>query len=187
MSSEIIYELYHGTDLAIAKKIMKEGFIQRKNPEHWLGNGIYFYKDRSLAEWWTSKPSMKFGNPISVPALVCVTVGLQENHFFDLNNLTHYIVCATEYDKFHSIAKKRIEPAEEEYNINKIRCAFFDSLKERYMLDCVIGTFHLEDQRYLLGVNNASMKHAKLPYIETQICVFSETIIKKIAILELGR
>lgn len=52
---------YHGTDYNIAKLIITQGFTFNKNPEHWLGNGIYLYQDYSLAKWWTTNPTKNLG------------------------------------------------------------------------------------------------------------------------------
>ena len=53
--SERILHLYHGTDLKCAESIRTNGFVPRYSSEHWLGNGIYFFEDRALAEWWTTR------------------------------------------------------------------------------------------------------------------------------------
>ena len=62
--------LYHGTDYNVATLIESGEFKPQPNPCHWLGNGVYFYFDRALAEWWTTNPTEKYGCRISHPALV---------------------------------------------------------------------------------------------------------------------
>ena len=59
MGNVLKLQVYHGTEFEIAQKICKEEFICKKNLEHWLGNGIYFYLDKPLAKWWTTNPSKK--------------------------------------------------------------------------------------------------------------------------------
>ncbi|MFR2561553.1 MAG: hypothetical protein ACLS8R_01670 [Anaeromassilibacillus sp.] len=45
---------YHGTDRERAEKILAGAFRVKANDEHWLGTGVYFYLDASLARWWTT-------------------------------------------------------------------------------------------------------------------------------------
>ena len=49
---------------------MRGGFRCKPNKEHWLGEGIYFYTDKSLAEWWTTNPTKNHGIEITVSAII---------------------------------------------------------------------------------------------------------------------
>lgn len=45
---------YHGTSIAAANKILKEGFRATIKPYHWLGDGVYFFQDApGLAQRWS--------------------------------------------------------------------------------------------------------------------------------------
>ena len=70
---------YHGTDYNIAELIVSHGFTFNRNPKHWLGNGIYLYQDYSLAKWWTTNPTKKFGSNVKERAIVFCNVNLDEN------------------------------------------------------------------------------------------------------------
>ncbi|MBR3809179.1 MAG: hypothetical protein IKK46_02615, partial [Clostridia bacterium] len=56
----------HGTDASVVNDILKNGFIYKPNDEHWLGDGIYFFLDENLAEWWTTNPTKKSGMHIQI-------------------------------------------------------------------------------------------------------------------------
>ena len=90
--------LYHGTDLENAKKICKNGFRWKQNDEHWLGNGVYFYLDRDLAEWWTTNPSKIFGTEIKVPCILSAEVSIKDERVLDLRNLQDYRECLLAYN-----------------------------------------------------------------------------------------
>lgn len=48
-----IQELFHGSEMHRADKIVEElKFTISKDDKHWLGDGIYFYFDRTLAYRW---------------------------------------------------------------------------------------------------------------------------------------
>lgn len=45
---------YHGTFNSSEKEIKEKGFIPSKGKKHWLGDGVYFYRDdKAQAETWT--------------------------------------------------------------------------------------------------------------------------------------
>ena len=77
MGKKSIY-CYHGTDYTLGQIICGEEFSIKKNDEHWLGNGIYFYHDLSLAEWWTTQPTSKFGSFINNPAIITCEIEVDE-------------------------------------------------------------------------------------------------------------
>lgn len=183
------YIVYHGTDYENALKIISNKFIYKRNKEHWLGNGIYFYYDISLAEWWTTNPTNKFGSIIKKPAIIKCTLVARENRILDLRNLDDYLWFAEKYkyefisQVFHGKIKcKREEDGK--FNINRLRCTFCDYLKHQYKIYAIIGTFDKPDQPYLPTEYGEGFKEFFLNYIETQICVFNSGIIKSMEIVE---
>lgn len=54
--SEEVLGVFHGTSNLIGEEILKNGFkIIKTRNDHWLGHGVYFFKDRDLSEWWAIK------------------------------------------------------------------------------------------------------------------------------------
>ena len=48
---------YHGTSSRHAESIAKNGLDPDKTherPNHWLGQGVYFYENFGLAKWWAN-------------------------------------------------------------------------------------------------------------------------------------
>jgi hypothetical protein len=53
----VVNNAYHGTDRFAAEKILADGrFNVSRGPDHWLGDGVYFFQG-SIAEakWWARK------------------------------------------------------------------------------------------------------------------------------------
>ncbi len=164
--------LFHGTDYTAATNILKSGFIVKENRTHWLGNGIYFFIDKSLATWWTTRPSSKFGCKITKPAILeCVFDYTLEN-VLDLRNFDDYIFCMEQFEKFCN-ALYRPYCALEEIGFDKLRCTFFDWLLDVKKYDAIIGTFCSAQQPYLAPQRDkaSDFKHLNLEYTEVQVCI----------------
>lgn len=173
----MIIQAYHGTDYGIAEKILNEGFLFKKNKEHWLGNGIYLFPDYSLAKWWTTQPSTQFGSKISNPAIVSCDIEIEEEKILNLLSLE-------DYKQFSELFEKSFLPTYKEYNPHKVplwkqlRCTYCDFLKKTYELDAIIGNFNKPDQPYLPPKHKNVFDKFLLQYTEVQICVFNSKIIK---------
>lgn len=168
--------LYHGTDIKLAKKILNEEFIIKRNDEHWLGNGVYFFGDESLARWWTTNPSSKFSSPIKKPAILKCKVSVDEQDILDLR-------CLQDYAHFCKIYKEIYLPAilkdgaDSEPDISRLRCAYCDFIQEYYQYKMIIGTFYKPNQPYLPSEYGKYFTKFNLPYIEVQYSVFDNNII----------
>lgn len=177
---------YHGTDLTCANKIISSDFMFKENDAHWLGNGVYFYLDLSLAQWWTTNPSSVFGNRVIDPAIIQVELEVQEDEVLDLRKLS-------DYKHFTSIYFKEFLPLVHDgvfgkslKDFKKLRCTFFGYLVGAYNLKMVIGNFSLPKQSYLPDHYNNISNKLKLYYIETQVCVFDTSIIVSKNIMNRG-
>ena len=175
--------VYHGTDYDIAELIVSGGFKYNKNDEHWLGNGIYFYSDLSLAKWWTKKPSNKFGADIKKPAIIKCILSIDEDNIMDLSKLEDYLI-------FSQIYKDEFLPKVYDGDIiipkykgtgrfdsKKLRCSYCDTIKDQYDLKALVGTFNIPHQPYLPKEYGEGFKYFSINYIETQICVFDADVI----------
>ena len=164
------YILYHGTDYDSAKKIQNNSFLIRPNPYHWLGNGIYFYFDKPLAEWWTSNPTKKFGNIVKRPALVKVVIECEEKNVLDMRKFDTYVTVAEEFERFFT--KIYIPYHKDTISEQQVKCLFFDwyFLSNRD-IKIIIGDFYSNDQPYFSENQREFFKHSKLLYGETQVCL----------------
>lgn len=162
-------QLYHGTDFAIAQKIKDEGFIVKPNDEHWLGNGIYFYIDKSLAKWWTTNPSKKHGVRIQTPAIIEVALKIEKERVLDLRKKSDFeklLIWETEYrDNVLAYSK------DSKISAYKYRCGLFDDIFTRRQIDVIIGGFESIEQPYIQEKMRVLLKKLKIAYTELQVCV----------------
>lgn len=171
---------YHGTDFEIAEQIKKNGFIAKESPEHWLGNGIYFFLDESLAKWWT-KIDKPFGSKIIKPAIIKCKLTFEDNKLFNLlqlNTYNEFIDMFSDFYKMYCKNKPTILP-----NWKKLRCTFCDYVHIIKNLDGILGNFIKKEASYK-NSSNQNFKKLLLEYTEIQICVFNEKCISDIEIMK---
>jgi hypothetical protein len=76
-------EGFHGTTLAFAESILREGFKSRDKDYDWLGDGVYFFQDGPYRarEWAQDWAVRKYGGEAVV---VGATISLQRATLMDL-------------------------------------------------------------------------------------------------------
>jgi hypothetical protein len=185
LSDTTRFSCFHGTDKTAAIEIINSNFLYKKSEEHWLGNGAYFYLDYSLAKWWTSKPSKKFGTKINEPAILKCSIEVNYDEILDLRKLESFEEFAKIYKSdflpkvfddtiiCHGISGANIK------DVKKLRCTYCDYLSKLYELKAIIGTFHLPSQPYLKDDYGDGFNQFDIAYTETQLCVFDQGIIKE--------
>ena len=179
--SKIMLEGFHGTDQKYINEIIDKGFICKKNEEHWLGNGIYFYADISLAKWWTTNPSKKFGSKINDPAIIKCQIEAERKKVLDLRDLSDYIKFVEIYREeflrmFYSVHIEINEDNKMRF-AKKIRCAYCDYIQKRLDLIMIIGNFDIPEQPYQPKEYGELFNKFDIKYIETQICIYNQDII----------
>lgn len=166
---------YHGTDKNIADNIIKDKFIVKTNDEHWLGNGVYFYEDKSLAEWWTNRPTHKFGSEIKTPAILQCKINVSENRVLNLCSLDGYKKYASLFNNFFKENIYYKHRPDEELKISKIRSLFFNYLFLLDDIDLIVAPFVIPTQPYLPIIEKDLIaKKMNITYTEIQICLNSE-------------
>lgn len=162
---------YHGTDLSVVEDIIHNGFHCKFNKEHWLGEGIYLYKDKSLAEWWTTNPTNKHGIEIKNPAIIECSIEIEEDRVLNLCDLQGYKKYVNLYNSFFREWAYRARP-EEKVNFKQLRCAFFNYVFLMYDIDMIIAPFILPDQPYMPEyLNSLYANKMHIMYCEIQICI----------------
>lgn len=170
--------LYHATDYKVTAKIEKDGFFCKPNKEHWLGNGIYFYRDYSLAEWWGTNPTNKFGTGISTPAVITCEIDESEHKILDLLRLEDYKIFCDEFEDIFLPLYSKYSDRKEIPDWKQVRCAFCDFMASVHKYDIIVGNFDKPDQPYQPKDTGELFKTFMLTYTEVQICVFDSRIIK---------
>jgi hypothetical protein len=170
--SGVEIELYHGTDEKWISSILSDGFVAKENRRHWLGNGIYFYTDKALAEWWTTNPSDKFGNNIATPAIIQCTLVAADSEVFDLRSFENFRLYFERFKKFYNTLYSP-HTTMAEIEIDKLRCTFFDWLFDAFKYKAIIGTFLSEAQPYYdpFKQDGADFEQLELVYNEVQVCI----------------
>lgn len=172
---------YHGTDYNNAKSIVSQGFTFKRNREHWLGNGIYFFQDYSLAKWWTTRPTVKYGSNIQERAIVSCNIRFSEKKVMNLLKLEDYRQFSNIFESdFYPLYKK--QPPINPPKWQQLRCAYCDYLSKTFKLDAIIGNFDAQAQPYLPSKHSKAFEDFLLKYTEIQICVFNKDIIDNMEI-----
>lgn len=183
---------YHGTYAHLVPCILKNGFRCRRNEEHWLGNGIYFFLDIELAKWWATGPTKSFGS-LSMnnslksgnnkPAIIKALIDSNDVNTIDTRNLEHYQWLIDLYPDFEAAMKEK-NPHFEKVDCRKKRCAFFDWLHSEYPIDIVIAGF-IKMKKDNYDKISPLYYNFRIPYIEYQLCVFDTGLIKSIERVDL--
>ncbi len=163
---------YHGTDLSVADDIKRNGFHCKSNNEHWLGDGIYLYTDRSLAEWWTTNPTKKHGVDVKNPIIIECHIEAEEDKVLNLCTLQGYKRYIEKYNSFFGKWAYQSKP-QEEVNFEQLRCAFFNLILLSNDIHMIIAPFVLPDRPYMPQYfNDQYANKMHIMYSEVQICVF---------------
>ncbi|WP_125589926.1 hypothetical protein [Companilactobacillus jidongensis] len=78
-------KIYHGTTASKSKSIIGDGnFVFEERPDHWLGQGIYFFvNDYDAAVWWANQ---RYKN--EKKAVIEYELEIDEGDLLDLDTLT---------------------------------------------------------------------------------------------------
>lgn len=163
---------YHGTDMSVAKNIVNDRFICKHNKEHWLGDGIYFYPDLSLARWWTSNPTSKFGVTVEEPAIIKCEIEIDEDRILNLSELSGFTKYIGLMNDFFGVALSDRRRPSEKIDYTKLRCAFFNYVFIRNEVDLIVAPFSTASQPYFpISKNKTLFEHMNIMYTEMQICL----------------
>jgi hypothetical protein len=173
---------YHGTSEENVSDILENQFIAVRRDEHWLGQGIYFYDDSQLAEWWIKKKLETYSGV--GPAVIKATMRCEKNSFLDLDR-------NGDLDLFFSKLENLLMSGQIEIDLrlrtdekSRIRnlCFCIDLLKRCSGLKLIAMTFLKANPSYVRGnILNFEEDYFPLPfavsYKERQICAASNDII----------
>lgn len=176
-SASRVHQFYghHGTDENSADSIVTKGFRlpTMKRDDHWLGNGLYFYKEDDVqALIWAEYKIRSTDALAGLKAMVIETyIKVPEENFLNLDSRGHM-------GKFENFLKEAAATLEEE-NLqivfsdedDKIRNYVFNLLPEQYYV--IQRTFKV-DSKY---DNNEMLGRMRLHLHGVQICVRNLSVI----------
>ena len=172
---------YHGTCSFAKESIAQHGLDPVRTqyrPDHWLGQGVYFFLSQKQAYWWGSTPLI---NKVQLTAPDEIVIYLDDNEQVALF--------------FSRVVDAYLQaPSEEEWPIftdETLRAVFFDYYKEKYGISVIIETFQKDCVRYAgdlqygerLAVQKDLTKRLGVYFKETQVCVSDKSCIKEMMIV----
>lgn len=162
--SEIIG--YHGTEKRNKTSIDLCGFklsFVKKKPDHWLGLGIYFFEQKEYAKTWIlDYLKEKCG---------CIyKCDIKNSKAVDLDNPIYL-------DKFNKYCKDNycniMDLGVNIDNEKVLRALFIEMFCRDFNYNVVLKTFTIKPKRFY-----SFDKLNNLPYVQKQICVYDESIIR---------
>ncbi len=179
------YEVFHGTDREIARKIVKENkFIPGEDTdnEDFLGKGVYFFKEEEHAVLWNLKRArdrgnryLKYEDYILEYAILQADIMIDKKNLLDLNH-------PKDITKYEKICRKFQREFEEdiEYKeaLHKDR-AIINYLFKKHYMDGIYAIRKFEGQKTKTSNINVG------DYIQREVlCVKNNEIIKNIKIIK---
>lgn len=190
MDEETKIKCYHGTSKENQESIFIEGFRESKPKKgHWLGRGIYFYKNIYYAIEWNIINYIKKGDSYKdftiKSAIIKATLNFEKFQVLDLNDpigYNHYLeIIKIIKEKF----PEKIKKIEKNGDIEIIR--LLEELEEKTgkkyisMFDVLIADYPKD----IYNKGNKNIKGNFLPCIQKQICVKNNNVIEKIEAVNL--
>lgn len=102
---KIIPDAYHATDYRSHFKILRNGWEIIRNPENFLGDGVYFWEGSlRLAKWWGNKVAKEKGQDRCVIFVASIDLGV----CLDLTMPEHIDVLRALAGQLHSMRDEKI-------------------------------------------------------------------------------
>lgn len=176
-----VYQGYHSTTKENAVNIIFGGFHMPENEDkrfwaYWLGAGVYFFEDKDVAEWWSSKPSKTFG---ADGEHVVLKSEIHPNNIFDIRKVSSWNQLVKSFDYFmKTLSNDCIVNDKKDNNTKKrLRCLFFNWFWKYYHLDMIIAAFNQSEFDYLDAGEYSIEKEMDIYYTEVQYCIYDTAII----------
>lgn len=179
---------YHGTCSKHYESINENGLDPSKvkhRDDHWLGQGVYFFENQNLAEWWANDQASKKYNNGTYPIVYKSDIHTNEKKVLNLDD-------EAQLDTFYDFCIELLKSVENSDNSErpvfdekKIRAVFFDYYKIKNNIDVIIYTFTKPTTTYAKQRSREELKKIveltgmlQLSYKEKQICVSNKECIK---------
>ena len=179
---------YHGTCSSAQESIERYGLdpARTKNrPDHWLGQGVYFFLQQDQARWWAEDIAGKNWNHGSVALVYSADIVADQKYVRDFR----------EYEDVAQFQKWAVEllnslnegdEAKPKLTTEKFRGLLFDYYKTEYNIYVMIGSFSKNRVGYAsydpreeeLRLQKAIMKTTGIYYQEVQVCVSNQACIQ---------
>lgn len=173
---------YHGTLVENLPSIRKGGFTYQYRDNHWLGQGIYFYENHKLANWFITRTKATDTKKNS-EGDICIIKALlssEQNRVLDLDSVDGVTFFYEETAEILNKASGGVTFSKS--TPHKNRCFLLDIIKELHNLDIIIQTFERKDNPSYGAANTkffeANLFPINVNYKEKQICATNNACIK---------
>lgn len=167
---------YHGTFCDCIESINQNGFISQHNTDHWLGQGIYFYKDdEEQAKVWAFVKRKKHARYLDKEiAVFKVTINIEDNEFLNLN-------LRKDVNRLIDFAESLLLSADTQLkfdlrNENANRCLLIDYMADKQCIKVVLASYvHQSDAIKRLDATVGFP--LGIYFCEQQICVKDKSMV----------
>lgn len=170
---------FHGTNSTAANTIIREKrFIAKENKNHWLGQGIYFFRedDEQAMSWAINKAKE---TKDSEAVVLKVEIDVENKYFLHLNNRGHLFklkkIIKTIHRELISIQRELATDPNKEFDKDAYRCAVLD-LIPTHVIKVIQGNFPFK-QPSSLTLPEFELMDIKMQSI--QVCVRDHDLIQK--------
>lgn len=178
------FDLYHGTNIKAADKILKEGFIESIGENYWMDRGVYFYTTPFEAIQWRKKVD---GTTHPSYAILRANIEVSDDRYFnfELDGYKNALYNLLEELNFalNGEFDRKVNLILTKYNQYKFRRFIFELITKRFRPALIQARFrnNINNNIVSLIYNNGIITET-----EVQVCVKDLGIIKNIDIYDLS-
>lgn len=183
---------FHGTSSIWRESIDRIGLDPKKSnyrADHWLGQGVYFFKEFVIAKWWAQTIVHKHKEE-NYSLIYKAVVEASEEEILNLDDNKQLDKFVTEILKYIDEIEATCSGKMPILTNEKLRAVFFDYYKQVNNISVMIRTFLKDKVKYgIIRRNDDLNKQQKLLrtlgiyYNETQICVSNKDVIKSVELV----
>lgn len=186
MEYNVVINGFHGTNEQSAKDILdSKHFTPKVNEKHWLGQGVYFFKDDpDQAMSWAmeiTRSNNRRNNKNQDATVLITEINVKNNFFLDLNSRTglyrlkNILINLNEALKELGIGLGKENLSNNDFS-HRYRCAVLD-LIPKDKIKVIQKNFPLQKQPSF--TNNIHFNNMNLQMHSIQVCVRDEGVISK--------
>lgn len=183
---------FHGTSSIWRESIDRIGLDPKKSnyrADHWLGQGVYFFKEFGIARWW-AKSIVHKQKEENYSLIYRAVIEASEEEILNLDDneqLDKFVTEILEYlDEMEATCSDKMPI----FTNKKLRAVFFDYYKQVNNISVMIRTFLKDKVKYGVIRRNNDLKNQQkllrtlgIYYNETQICVSNKDVIKSVELV----
>lgn len=174
---------YHNTESNNVNDIIANGFLCKRNEKHWLGQGVYFFKDSDTA--FRNIDMLNHDRDIKT---IAAEIDVEDSQFLNLDEAQKLNEFRRYFSQLYEKMKQEgiqliINGKSKKDSLLTYRCFFLDLFKQEKGYEVVLKTFAKDNPPYAEKVAGFE-EYFGLPFLETYICVSGNEYIVNKAVIE---